>query len=83
MTTKVQKWGNSYAIRIPKQMAEDLNLTEGSSVDIKHTNKSATLKPVHTQKEKALSLAELMRGVKRSDVPELIDWGKPVGKEVW
>ena len=35
MTTKIQKWGNSLALRIPKSFAEEVNLEEGASVDIK------------------------------------------------
>lgn len=32
MITKVQKWGNSLAVRIPKEMIQRLALKEGSDV---------------------------------------------------
>lgn len=35
MTTKVQKWGNSLAVRIPKEMVHRLALKEGSDVMVR------------------------------------------------
>jgi antitoxin MazE len=35
MSTKIQKWGNSLAIRIPKSYAEALKFDEGSDVKFK------------------------------------------------
>lgn len=32
MTTKLQKWGNSLAVRLPKDMTRHLALKEGSSI---------------------------------------------------
>jgi antitoxin MazE len=46
MTTKVQKWGNSYAIRIPKYIVEELGLTTGSLVDIKRVNDTIVIRPI-------------------------------------
>ena len=34
MTTKIRKWGNSLAIRIPKYIIDRLGLKEGSLVDL-------------------------------------------------
>lgn len=35
MTTKVQKWGNSLAVRLPKEVAQKLHLKEGSKVEVR------------------------------------------------
>lgn len=35
MSTKIQKWGNSLAIRIPKSYAEALKFDEGSDLKLK------------------------------------------------
>lgn len=35
MTTKVQKWGNSFAVRIPKEIVRNLALKEGSAVTVR------------------------------------------------
>jgi len=38
MTTKVQKWGNSLAVRIPKEMIQRLALKEGSGILVREDN---------------------------------------------
>ncbi|TSC80912.1 MAG: hypothetical protein G01um101429_37 [Parcubacteria group bacterium Gr01-1014_29] len=42
MTTKVQKWGNSLAVRIPKEMIQRLALKEGSDIVV-HEDKAAII----------------------------------------
>lgn len=34
MATIVSKWGNSLAVRIPQNLAKEINLTEGSEVEL-------------------------------------------------
>lgn len=34
MQARIQKWGNSFGLRIPMQVAKQLQLRSGSSVDI-------------------------------------------------
>ena len=34
MVTKIQKWGNSLGVRIPKSFAREAGITEGTLVDI-------------------------------------------------
>ena len=34
MRTKIQKWGNSLGLRIPKSFAEEVRVEAGSTVDI-------------------------------------------------
>jgi len=34
MQTRIQKWGNSLGVRIPLQLAKQLNLHQGSSVNL-------------------------------------------------
>ena len=48
MTTKIRKWGNSYAVRIPKYVVDKSGLREGSTVeiDIKQIKKSCLNGPV-------------------------------------
>ena len=35
MATKLQKWGNSFAVRIPKELVQKLRLREGSAVEVR------------------------------------------------
>ena len=53
MTTKLQKWGNSYAVRIPKNLIQDIKLSQGSEIEIKYHNQSLVMKP-KKQKEYTL-----------------------------
>ena len=34
MTTKLQKWGISYAVRIPKYLVQGIKLSQGSEIEI-------------------------------------------------
>lgn len=80
MTTKVQKWGNSLAIRIPKEFASSIALKEGSAVSFTVNGKVLT---IENRKKPEYTLKELLKGYKKSKENREFDWGKPVGKEIW
>lgn len=82
MTTKLQKWGNSYAVRIPKNLVQDINLTQGSEIEIKYYNQSLVIRP---KKQKEYSLKELIKGIAPKNRHKLIFDGPDVGKEkiIW
>ena len=74
MKVTIAKWGNSYAARIPKHIIEEKGLTEGSLAEM-------DLKVVKKQRP---TLKELLAKVgPEGDPYGEIEWGKPVGKEVW
>ena len=79
MRTKVQKWGNSLAVRIPKPFAEDAGLEAESSVDMVVREGSVVVTPVRTRPK----LAVLLRRVTAANRHDEIDWGQPVGREAW
>ncbi len=81
-TTKVKKWGNSLAIRIPQAVIQDLGLSSDSQLQLTSNGKSVTLKP-KTNKVKKLDLEKLLEGVTPENVHPEVDWGPPVGKEIW
>ena len=82
MTSKIHKWGNSLAIRIPANLAKELHLSSGSSVEIKSTKAGALIVPIQV-KQKKVSLSEMMRGITKEQLHEVVEWGKPAGKEIW
>lgn len=56
VTTKVSKWGNSSAVRIPNQFTRLLNLKEGDVVQIKLTSeKDLLLRPIIEPQEQESS----------------------------
>ncbi len=80
INSSIKKWGNSLAIRIPSSVIQDLALTENSSVQITSNGVVATIQP---NIRKKVSLDELVAAIKPDNTHKEVDWGKPVGKEVW
>ena len=81
MSTKIQKWGNSLAVRLPQYLIEKLGLEAGTTVDIEEeSGKVITIKPTANMK---LSLKKMMSQVTDENKHELVDWGGPFGKEIW
>ena len=80
MTTKVQKWGNSLAVRLPKKVTEGVGLRQGSPVSIVYGDDSISIKPMLKPKE---TLEQLVRKINKKNRHSEIGWGKPVGKEIW
>ena len=80
MQTKIQKWGNSLAIRIPKSFALDINLKQDELVDLSVDESKIVITPIGGKK---YSLKELLRGVSKNNLHGEIDTGSPIGKEIW
>lgn len=80
MKVAVQRWGNSFAVRIPKAIAIESELTEGAVVDMKLTKGKVVLIPVRVPEQ---TLEELLSGVTEENIHGEVDFGRPVGKEVW
>jgi len=78
MTIKIQKWGNSLGLRIPKSVADSTGLSEGSQLTLRVKEGELVLSPVEVP-----PLGELLARIKPGMKPERINWGKPMGKEVW
>lgn len=49
MTTKIQKWGNSLAVRLPRDIARELRLREGSEVAVEKEQNRITIISVPPQ----------------------------------
>lgn len=79
MTTKIRKWGNSLAVRIPDEFAENLELKDGSTIRFEQSGDKiiiAKAKPKYI-------LEELVKGITKKNRHKEFDWGKPMGKEIW
>lgn len=79
MKSKLQKWGNSLALRIPKMIAKDAKVGQGSVVDISYKEGCLIVKAVKKEK----TLEELLSKITDENLQEEIDFGDPEGKEVW
>ncbi|BAU12439.1 transcriptional regulator/antitoxin, MazE [Leptolyngbya sp. NIES-3755] len=80
MASMVAKWGNSLAIRIPQNLAKELQISEGAEVEISAIDGTLVVKP---RKRKEYSLDELLEDITPENLHAAVDFGRPVGNEVW
>jgi len=80
MISKIRKWGNSLGIRIPKSLAEDVRVAEGTQVDIRVENGRLV---IARQTPECFDLDELLGRVTPENLHEAVDTSPPVGREVW
>jgi antitoxin MazE len=80
MKTRVQKWGNSLALRIPKSFAAEAGIREDASVELSLVEGALVVRPVIPE---PLTLEELLRGVTDENLHGEWDTGPAVGKEIW
>ncbi len=80
MRTKVESWGNSLAVRLPKPVAEDAGVRRGTAVDLRVERNAIILRPL---RRKSYRLAELLSRVRAGNLHREIDTGSAVGREGW
>lgn len=80
MRVRVQKWGNSLALRIPKPFAEDAKVEEGAVLDLSVLRGKLVASPVRRKK---FTLKQLLSKVSKKNVHGEADFGPPLGREVW
>jgi antitoxin MazE len=81
MTTTIQKWGNSLAVRLSKEVAESFSLDEGSVVSVVAKDNEIVIRRAENRKN--VSLSELVKGITPKNIHKAVEWGAPRGKEVW
>jgi len=82
MLAKIQKWGNSQGLRLAKNLLADAQLEVGDEVDISVKDGIMTVTPAKRIRGKH-SLKDLVAGIPENYQTGEVDWGEPVGKEVW
>jgi len=80
MKARVQKWGNSLALRIPKSFAMEVGLSANAAVELSLIDGTLVVQPVIRQ---PVTLEELLRGITDDNLPGEWNTGPAVGKEVW
>ena len=79
MTTSIQKWGNSQGIRIPKILLDTVNWSENEEIIITVEDGKLIIEKIENRK----NIKELFQDYEGEYKPEEIDWGSPVGDEIW
>lgn len=81
MRTKVRKWGNSLALRLPKTFVDELGLEDETGMEMKLSKGRIVVAPIAGTEK--YSIKKLAAGIKKSNLHDEVDTGKPVGREVW
>jgi antitoxin MazE len=80
MKTRVQKWGNSLGVRIPKSFAAEIGIDRDSSVQMMIEEGAIRIVP---EREATWTLEALLAGVTDKNKPSEWDTGGPEGEEAW
>ena len=78
MITKIQKWGNSLALRIPKTFADEIGIETDTPVEIWVLDGQIHIAPI---REVRYELDDLLNQVIQDNVHNEIDTGNAVGNE--
>jgi antitoxin MazE len=78
--TKIQRWGNSLGLRIPKALAVEAQVEAGSTVDLTVEEGKLIVRPVSPR---TYDLDALLAGINARNLHEPVDTDAPVGREAW
>ena len=79
MKATIQKWGNSLALRLPKALAQEAKIREGSKVELVGTPDGVLVK---SRRKPRYRLSDLLARVTPENVHPETDWGASAGREV-
>ncbi|HEY3131904.1 MAG TPA: AbrB/MazE/SpoVT family DNA-binding domain-containing protein [Acidobacteriota bacterium] len=80
MRVKVQKWGNSLALRIPKPFAQEARVKQGTLVDLSLSDGKLVAAPI---RGRSFTLEQLLAKVTNDNIHGEVDFGQAVGRESW
>ena len=78
MTIALKKWGNSLALRIPKDIAQSLHVENDTLLDLRIENGVLVVEP-----HKKVLLEDLVARIDPSNLHTEVDTGEAVGSEAW
>jgi antitoxin MazE len=84
MKVAFQKWGNSLALRVPKAFADEIGASDGKAAEMTVSDGKLLIEIARPPRRKRrYTLDKLVSGITPANRHEEIDWGPPVGSEVW
>lgn len=78
MTVALKKWGNSLALRIPKDIAKTLSIEYNSMMELAIVNGALIVKP-----KKSTLLENLVSQINSQNLHREVSTGKSIGNEEW
>lgn len=79
MTTTIQKWGNSQGIRIPKFLLDAVRWSDSEQLVLTAVDDKIIIEKAAQRK----NIIELFADFDGEYSPVEVDWGEPVGEEIW
>lgn len=79
MQTRIQKWGNSLALRIPKSFAVESHLDANTLVDVSMQDGKLVITPVEAE----ATLESLLAQITPENLHGAEDTGVSLGREAW
>jgi len=77
---QVKKWGNSASVRIPARLMAAASLSVDQDVDIRAEGGRIVIEPVRSP---VYNLNELLDRMTPDTFHDDVDFGPPVGREIW
>ena len=78
MTVSIKKWGNSLALRIPKDIAQTLHIENNSTLELNIKDGALVAEPVNET-----LLESLVSRIDADNLHTEVDTSKVVGNEEW
>ncbi|WP_296561190.1 AbrB/MazE/SpoVT family DNA-binding domain-containing protein [uncultured Acetobacterium sp.] len=82
MQTTIVKWGNSQGVRLPKYILNRVHLSDRDAVEVYVEGDNIIIKKCNKD-SKHKTIQELFAGFNDEYEPIEVNWGEPVGKEIW
>ena len=80
MKVRIQKWGNSLALRLPKSFATEVGIVRDSVVELSLSGGDLIVSPVAPA---SLTLEQLLSGATPENLHGEVESGPAQGAEVW
>lgn len=80
MQVLVKKWGNSASVRIPATVMAAASISVDQAVDVREENGRIIIEPIRAP---TFDLSDLLARMTPETFPDEVDFGAPVGDEVW
>jgi antitoxin MazE len=82
MKVEFLKWGNSLALRVPKAFAQEIGAKVGKAANMEVRDGKLVVE-IARPKRRRYTLEHLVADIKPENRHHELEWGPPVGNEVW
>lgn len=83
MKVEFLKWGNSLALRVPKAFAQEIGANVGKAANMEVRDGKLVVEIARPKRRRRYTLERLVADIKPENRHHELEWGPPVGNEVW